>query len=219
MISKYQMWLTFNGEREKIRFPVLPDSYDVSKGNNNRSVNVQGLGEIVVMQDPAAMVISFNCFFPADVFPGVQFQNLTPPIQISEKIDTWKNSGKPVHFIITSAKVNMFCSIEDFKYGEQGGDVGALHYSITLKEYRDVKARQVKINTKSKKASVPKKTRTRTDNRVTEKTHTVVSGDTLWGISARHLGSGARYNEIFNLNRNIINNPNLIFPGQVLRLP
>ena len=50
-------------------------------------------------------------------------------------------------------------------------------------------------------------------------THTVVAGDTLWGISARYLGDGARYMEIYNINTDKISNPNLIYVGQVLKIP
>ncbi|MCL2588641.1 MAG: contractile injection system protein, VgrG/Pvc8 family [Oscillospiraceae bacterium] len=50
--------------------------------------------------------------------------------------------------------------------------------------------------------------------------YTVVRGDNLWNIARRFLGSGPRYREIFELNRDVIgNNPNLIRPGQVLRIP
>jgi hypothetical protein len=47
----------------------------------------------------------------------------------------------------------------------------------------------------------------------------VVEGDTLWGLAERELGSGARYTEIFEANREVIEDPDLIFPGQKLRIP
>lgn len=50
-------------------------------------------------------------------------------------------------------------------------------------------------------------------------TYTVKRGDTLWGIAAAKLGSGARWQEIYNLNKNIISNPDLIQPGWKLKLP
>jgi nucleoid-associated protein YgaU len=49
--------------------------------------------------------------------------------------------------------------------------------------------------------------------------HTVVKGDTLWKISERTLGSGARYQEIFEANRPMLKDPDKIYPGQVLRIP
>jgi nucleoid-associated protein YgaU len=50
-------------------------------------------------------------------------------------------------------------------------------------------------------------------------TATVVRGDSLWRLSQRALGGGARYAVIYKANREQIRNPNLIYPGQVLVLP
>ncbi len=50
-------------------------------------------------------------------------------------------------------------------------------------------------------------------------THTVVKGETLWGLAARYLGSGFKWPSIYDLNREAIANPHWIYPGQVLRMP
>ncbi len=49
--------------------------------------------------------------------------------------------------------------------------------------------------------------------------HTVEKGDTLWGIAAKTLGNGARYEEIFEANKPMLSHPDKIYPGQVLRIP
>lgn len=49
--------------------------------------------------------------------------------------------------------------------------------------------------------------------------HIVVRGDTLSRIAQRHLGNADRWPEILRLNRDIIDNPDVIIPGQVLHLP
>jgi len=51
------------------------------------------------------------------------------------------------------------------------------------------------------------------------KTYTVKSGDTLSRIAKDHLGNAADYIKIFNLNKDQLSDPDLIKPGQVLRLP
>ena len=54
----------------------------------------------------------------------------------------------------------------------------------------------------------------------TGQTYTVKSGDTLWAIAKKHLGSGNRWPEIYDKNRSVIgDNPDLIKPGQVLTIP
>lgn len=50
--------------------------------------------------------------------------------------------------------------------------------------------------------------------------YTVVSGDTLWGIATRYYGSGSQWPKIYAANVGVIGpNPNLIYPGQRLRIP
>jgi LysM repeat protein len=50
-------------------------------------------------------------------------------------------------------------------------------------------------------------------------TVTVTRGDSLWRISRRALGDGARYAIVYRTNRAQIRDPNLIYPGQVIVLP
>ena len=49
--------------------------------------------------------------------------------------------------------------------------------------------------------------------------YTVRSGDTLWSIAQHYYGSGDLWPRIYNANRNLIANPNLIYPNQVLYVP
>ncbi|HLT45264.1 MAG TPA: LysM peptidoglycan-binding domain-containing protein [Luteimonas sp.] len=51
------------------------------------------------------------------------------------------------------------------------------------------------------------------------RTYTVQSGDTLSEIAQRELGRASAWHAIFEANRDQIDDPDLIRPGQVLRLP
>lgn len=48
---------------------------------------------------------------------------------------------------------------------------------------------------------------------------TVQRGFTLWGIAEANFGDGIRYVQIFEENRDLIRDPDLIFPGQIFALP
>ena len=49
--------------------------------------------------------------------------------------------------------------------------------------------------------------------------HTVVSGDTLGEIAKIYYGNAMKYPEIFEANKPMLKSPDLIYPGQVLRIP
>lgn len=47
----------------------------------------------------------------------------------------------------------------------------------------------------------------------------IVSGDTLGGIAKKYYGKAGAYMKIFEANRDIISDPNKIYPGQKIRIP
>jgi len=51
------------------------------------------------------------------------------------------------------------------------------------------------------------------------KYYTVVKGDSLSKIAKEFYGDAMKYPEIFEANKPMLTNPDLIYPGQVLRIP
>ena len=51
------------------------------------------------------------------------------------------------------------------------------------------------------------------------RSYTVESGDSLWKIAEAMYGNGSKYPKIFDANRDILDDPDKIFPGQVLKIP
>ena len=49
--------------------------------------------------------------------------------------------------------------------------------------------------------------------------YTVKKGDTLSAIAKQHYGNAMKYPVIFGANRPMLENPDKIYPGQVLRIP
>lgn len=49
--------------------------------------------------------------------------------------------------------------------------------------------------------------------------HVVKSGETLGKIAKHYYGDAMKYNDIFNVNTDILKNPDLIHPGQELIIP
>lgn len=49
--------------------------------------------------------------------------------------------------------------------------------------------------------------------------HTVAPGESLWAISVHYYGSGNLYHRLVAANPQTITNPNVIHPGEVIRVP
>jgi hypothetical protein len=216
MTIDYQLWLTFDGENDKIRLPVLPERIDIRSPSRNASIQIAEFGELTIMQSRQALAFSFSSFLPAVPVPGIDPGLVRPPLEVIGKLKEWQGSKKPTRLVFTGHRINLFCTIENVPYHEAGGEVGALHYTLSLKEYRSTQPRQIRVENN---VAVVNPAPARVDNTQPPQTYTVVPGDNLWNIARVHLGNGARYREIFELNRDIISNPNLIFAGQNLRLP
>ncbi|HEY9255026.1 MAG TPA: LysM peptidoglycan-binding domain-containing protein [Stenotrophomonas sp.] len=54
---------------------------------------------------------------------------------------------------------------------------------------------------------------------VGEQSYTVQKGDSLSKIAKQHYGDANAWQQIFQANRDVLEDPDKIFPGQTLRLP
>lgn len=116
---------------------------------------------------------------------------------------------KPLIVSVSSFDWNMGTSV--------GGHRQDVEYNITLKRWR---RQSICIgNFVTRPNRTDKEPHERPDNAQVTK-YTVKRGDYLIRIAQRLLGNGNRWREIYDLNRKLIGpNPNLIFPGQVLKIP
>ncbi len=49
--------------------------------------------------------------------------------------------------------------------------------------------------------------------------YTIEKGDTLWAIATKFYDDGSKYPHIVDANIEVIKNPDLIYPGQAIRIP
>ncbi|NFA98030.1 LysM peptidoglycan-binding domain-containing protein [Clostridium botulinum] len=224
----YKMYLGINNGEEGFIFPVLPEKIEFDEDGNNKTYDIINLGEINTINKPKLTEISFESFFPKHKGPYVSSEQLFEPSFYIAKIREWRDKKQKIRFIFTGSplEINDLFTIENFKPSEEGGEVGDVHYSIELKRYKNYAAKKVVIVTpktsaanQSVKKVIANSKAARPSNTNKPKTHTVSGNDTLWHIAKRYLGDGNKWPQIYNLNKDKIKNPNLIYTGQVLRLP
>ncbi|MHB8034707.1 LysM domain-containing protein [Clostridium botulinum] len=224
----YKMYLGIDDGEEGFVIPVLPEKIEFNEDGNNKTYDIINLGEINTINLPKLTEISFESFFPLNKGPYVSSEQLFEPSFYIAKIREWRDKKQKIRFIFTGSplEINDLFTIENFKPSEEGGEVGDVHYSIELKRYKNYAAKKVVIVTpktsaanQSVKKVIANSKAARPSNANKPKTHTVSGNDTLWHIAKRYLGDGNKWPQIYNLNKDKIKNPNLIYTGQVLRLP
>lgn len=207
-----------------MQLPVTPSKLQLKIGNQNETVTLINEGEVNLLKAPGLSEVSFSMSvpqmqYPFAVYPG-GFQKAS---YFLNRLEQLKTSQSPFQFICSRYTpsggllfhTNLKVSLEDYTITEDAKDGMDLSVSVKLKQYRSYGTKIIQIieqqaSTQSSRSS---------ESAPSAKTYTVVAGDCLWNIAKQFLGDGSRYTEIYNLNRDKIQNPNLIYPGQILTLP
>lgn len=214
-----------------VALPVTPSKLQMKIKNQNKTINLINEGEINILKSAGLTEISFDATIPQVKYPfAIYSSGFRKADFFLDKFEKLKVDKKPFQFICSrtspSGKLlfdtNIKVALEDYKIKEDASNGQDLIVTMSLKQYKDYGTKFVNINIQQQRTSVKsasiKKSRP-AETAPALKTYTVKSGDTLWNIAKKYLGNGSKYTEIYNKNKNKIQNPNLIYPGQVLTLP
>lgn len=95
-------------------------------------------------------------------------------------------------------------TVTSFEYGEAFGHPGSYVFAMTLRQWIPTYPPRNKTNNTTSGTTQGPVIKPPQDDRPKVKVYTIRSGDTLWDISARFLGSGTRWPQIYSLNRKVI---------------
>lgn len=195
----------------KLHFPVNPQEVNIRREKKFETVNILSLGEIDFPQGEKVKDITFSSFFPKTYDAGYCRYSPLPDPQIAmNQLNTWMADKKPVQLVITETAVNVFVLVSSHASTFRGGEPGDVYFDLTCRTWREVKIRTAADTSSSQ----------RVDLKPVPKTYVVKSGDSLWAIAKRNLGSGSRWEDIYELNKGVIGpSANKIYPGQELVMP
>ena len=212
--------------------PVAPSKLSISIDNKNRTLVLINDGEINVLKKAGLTDISFTALLPQTKYPFAVYKNGFKKADVFlDKLEQLKVSQKPFQFIVSRTfpngklmfDTNIKVSLEDYKVVEDVKNGFDVNVEVKLKQYKDYGTKQVTVTIKqAKPVATVQNTRPAESSpapKVSPRTHKVVKGDTLWGISKKYYGNGSKYMKIFNVNTGVLKNPNLIYVGQVLTIP
>lgn len=140
--SHNQIWMSIDNDdgsmKEGFQLPYNPESFKVTEGTNEKTVNIAGAGSVTVKSGKSPVTLTFSSFFPPVVEPGFELadgQAMKTPNEYDALIRKWKNGSTPVHLLITNTNINAYFSISTYSTEEEGGDVGKIQYTISMKQY------------------------------------------------------------------------------------
>ena len=220
----YKMYL------DGVLMPITPSKVKVKINNQNKTLTLINGEEINILKEAALTDVSFDLILPQSPYPFSNggAQSAQTYLNLFERL---KKSKAPFQWILNRRRPsgaalfysNLTVGMEDYQITDdvkEGMDIGV---SIKLRQYRAFGTKTVKLSPppapfQPATATVEPPKR-ETSNAPKNASYTVKSGDCLWNIAKKQLGDGSRWKEIYELNKDKIKNPNLIYPDQSLTLP
>lgn len=227
----YQFYL------DGLLFPVAPEKMTIKIANKNKTIDLINGSVAGVLKRAGLSKITFSCLLPAAQYPFAQYPSgFQPPQVYLNKLESLKTGLKPFVFQVIrdgSFQTSLTVSLEEYDITEDAKNYGRdLAVSITLQQYQATCTKTIQFKTTSSgtTATVSQPSRDTTGKPQTT-TYTVRSGDCLWNIAKKYLGSGAKWKLIYDANKATIeaaakkmgrassSNGHWIYPGTVLVIP
>ena len=216
-----------NGSRE-IRIPWLPEEIEYKSGGTIAATySIMNKGEVAVPTGAGLASVSWKSEFPGAKRTDTSMLrgSWNDPEYYHKILEDWKKNQTELNVLVTCYPINMDVFLEDYDATPAGG-FGDMEYSITLTEDLDL---TISVTEPSESSGDNEQETKRPAETTTS--YTIKSGDTLWGIAEKYLGSGAKWETIYNANKEVIeqtakkygksssNNGWWIWPGVSINIP
>lgn len=215
----YSVYFKYGSKKYKL--PVNPEEIKRSRELNIETYQVLEEGQVSIPSYCALEEFSFETEFPSQDVNYMEPGTEAEADYYEKMFRKAQKNKKPIRFIASndiSDDISVKVLVKSVDIVEKAGEEGDKYISLTLMEYKGAGKRYVAVQTPD--ATVKQEETPLAENPAVtaNKTHTVQSGDTLWGIAKKYYGNGSQYQKIVSANPSI-KNPNLIYPGQVFTIP
>lgn len=149
-VRNLDIYIKWDSDKKGFLLPINPEGFELTDSMNNTSVIVHNLGEINLKGKRSLWTITLESFFPHQKYSFSRGAYHDPYEYYIKKLKKLFEKNITIHLIITQTSINGFFTIESFTYGnkEKNGDVS---YSLSLKEFREIKSSSVKKKKTTKK--------------------------------------------------------------------
>lgn len=191
--------------------PVTPPDFYVEEGRQIENLSMTETGEVNLPGLRQLFNERMEFLLPSSARNYTAGGWTGEPYAVVDRLVEWSNGGDALRLIVTDTPVNVPVLLGPVRHGQKDG-TGDVYVTLELRRYRELAEESTEVNpdTGNKGRAVFQEQREETS-------YTVVKGDTLWGICRRTYGDGSLAWKLAKANG--IKNANLIFPGQVVKLP
>lgn len=222
------------GSGLKFTFPALPEKVQGKYGAKYQSFDIISQGTVKVPKGTDVAEFTWDGVFFGESKrnePIVKKNSWKEPNECVKILNNFMKNETVLNLIVTETWINVDVTISSFQPRSVGA-YGNVEYSITFVQKKPL---QIYTTDELKIAKFVKKTKPRNDSGGSSggggSTYTVVSGDTLWGIASKKLGSGSKWTQIYDANAGTIeaeakkhgksssDHGHWIWPGEVLTIP
>jgi len=169
--------------------PVTPESFDVSCGYDHQTVNINGLGEVLLRGKRNLRTVSWSSFFPRQHYDFCQVSeaDLIDPRWYIAFLLLAEENDLDIKVTISDF-ISIPVVISSFDHGQDDG-TGDVNYSITLTEVRDVDT-----------PSAAKQTAKRPTKKVTSHMYKWKKGDTWKKVAKKETGKSDNWKKLRKAN-------------------
>ncbi|OWA34365.1 terminase [Saccharibacillus sp. O16] len=204
----------FYGKKKYFHFPVNPEEIRFTRSKGYETVNMLQHGEFDFPQGDKIKEISFSSFFPKEYDPSYcRFTKIPDPMAAVNVLNRFLVSAEPVRLVISHTGINVPVYLITYESSFRGGEPGDIYFDLTFRTWRDAKLQ-------SRSDGAVKAAGRRTSLKVANKTYIVKDGDSLSKIAKLELGSSAKWESLYALNKGVIGpSPQVVKAGQKLVMP
>lgn len=206
------MQIIFKNTRtnEQLIMPVTPPEFLVSRGREIEQLDMASVGQVNLPGIAALLEEQQEFLLPAEARNYTQAGYAGSPYTIVDQLCRWSENGDVLRLIVTETPVNEPVLLGPVRYGERDG-TGDVYVTLEIRGYRYLTDEITELPETGNTA------RTVSTAETAERTYVVEAGDCLWLIARRFYGDGSLAQRLAVYNG--IKNANLIYPGELLRIP
>ena len=228
-VTVAEVYITNQETGERISLSWVPEKVSVKEAAQFQSYNIIERGEVKLPKGKRLAEVSWESIFPGEARTEsgyVKASAWEDPQEIIQRLQSWKDDGNKLHLLITQTSVNLDVYIREFSYSFEGG-MGDAKYSISFIAAEDLVIKTVKEVDAEKAAAAAEKASTKSGipelgSRASLPVPTSATskvGQTLWSVAEQKLGNGAKWAEIYAMNKGKFANVDEMKAGTKLKLP